>query len=94
MNVLSRPSFGRAFRNLSPGAQADVRAAARLLPEAFAKPHVHQGLGIRKVGNYFEFRVGLKLRVLFLVRKGDAVLVTLGDHDEIVRFVRESPRPK
>jgi hypothetical protein len=54
---------------------------------------VHQGLGVRKVGKYFEFRVGLRLRVLFLVRKGDAVLVTLGDHDEIARFVRESPKP-
>jgi hypothetical protein len=89
--ILSRPSFERAFRALSPEWQADVKAPATLLPEAFGKPHVHVGLGVRKVGRYFEFRVGLKLRVLFLLRKGDAVLVTVGAHDDIVRFIKENP---
>jgi hypothetical protein len=70
-----------------------VKYPAALLSEAFGKPHVHQGLGIRKVGKYFEFRVGLKVRVRFVVWKGDAVLVTVGDHDDIVRFVRENPAP-
>lgn len=93
MNVLSRPSFERAFKELSTDLQTEVRTAAALLPEAFRKPHVHQGLGVRKVGKYFEFRVGLKVRVLFLLRKGDVVLVTVGDHDDIVRFVRDNPKP-
>ena len=92
MTVLSRPSFERAFKDLTAEIQAEVRSAAALLPEAFGKPHVHQGLGVRKVGKYFEFRVGLKWRVLFVIRKGDAVLVTVGDHDDIVRFVRENPK--
>ena len=92
MTVLSRPSFERAFKDLTAEIQAAVRSAAALLPEAFGKPHVHQGLGVRKVGKYFEFRVGLKWRVLFVIRKGDAVLVTVGDHDDIVRFVRENPK--
>ena len=92
MTILSRPSFERAFNDLSPETQAEVRSAAALLPEAFGKPHVHQGLGVRKVGKYFEFRVGLKRRVLFVIRKGDAVLVTVGDHDDIVRFIRENPK--
>jgi len=92
VTILSRPSFERAFRALSPKTQAELRAAAAALPEAFGKPHVHAALGVRKVGKYFEFRVGLKLRVLFLLRKGDAVLVTVGDHDDIVRFVKDNPK--
>ena len=92
MKVLSRPSFERAFKVLSAEAQKEVKAAAVLLPDAFGKPHVHAGLGIRKLGNYFEFRVGLKTRVLFLIRKGDVVLLTVGNHDDIVRFVREMPK--
>lgn len=92
MNILSRPSFDRAFRDLSQETQAEVRAAAALLPQAFGKPHVHQGLGVRKLGKYFEFRVGLKTRVLFVIRNRDAVLVTVGNHDDIVRFVRDKPR--
>ena len=92
MTILSRPSFDRAFRDLTPETQADVRSAAALLPEAFGKPHIHAGLGVRKLGKYFEFRVGLKWRVLFVIRKGDAVLVTVGDHDNIVRFIKGNPK--
>ena len=69
-----------------------MRSTTALLPEAFGKPHIHAGLGVRKVGKYFEFRVGLKWRVLFMIRKGDVVLVTVGNHDDIVRFVRENPK--
>ena len=92
MKILSRPSFERAFKQLSREAQDEVRSTAALLPEAFGKPHVHQGLGVRKIGKYFEFRVGLKLRVLFVIREGDAILITVGDHDEIVRFIRDKPK--
>jgi hypothetical protein len=92
VTIFSRPSFERAFRDLDAESQAEVRSAAALLPEAVGKPHVHSGLGVRKVGNYFEFRVGLKCRVLFLMRKGDAVLVTVGNHDDIARFVRGNPK--
>ena len=92
MTILSRPFFERAFKDLSPETQSEVRSTAVLLPEASGKPHVHQGLGVRKVGKYFEVRVGLKWRVLFVIRKGDAVLVTVGDHDHIIRFIRENPK--
>jgi hypothetical protein len=92
VTILSRPSFDRAFRDLSPEIQAEVRSAAALLPEAFGKPHVHAGLGVHIVGKYFEFRAGLKCRVLFMIRKRDAVLVTVGNHDDIVRFVRDNPK--
>jgi len=92
VTVLSRPSFERALKDLSPETQSEVRSTAALLPEAFGKPHIHQGLGVRKVGKYFEFRIGFKWRMLFVIRKGDAVLVTVGDHDNIVRFVRENPK--
>jgi len=92
VTILSRPSFDRAFSGLDSETKAEVRSAAALLPQAFGKPHVHAGLGVRKVGKYFEFRVGLKWRVLFLIRKGDPVLVTVGDHGAMVRFVRENPK--
>lgn len=92
MTIFSRPSFERAFRKLSSQAQAEIKTRALLLPEAFGKPHIHAGLGVRKVGPYFEFRAGLKWRVLFVIRQGDVVLVTVGNHDNIVRFVRENPK--
>ena len=90
MNVFSLPSFDRALKQLSASEQAGVFAAARQLPEAFGKPHVHAGLGIRRIGPFYEFRAGLKLRALFRLREGEAFLTTVGNHDDIRRWVREN----
>lgn len=90
MNILSRKSFDRALKKLTAEKQEAVRAAARRLPEAFRNLHVHSGLGMRRFGIYFEFRVGLDLRVLFILAAGDAVLLTVGSHDEIRRYVKEN----
>jgi hypothetical protein len=89
VNILSKTSFERAFKKQSSERQEEIRGAARRLPEAFKTPHVHSGLGIRRVRNYFEFRVGLDVRVLFSVVEGDAILETVGNHDEIRRFIKE-----
>jgi len=92
VTIFTRPSFERAFKHLNAQTQAEVRSAAALLPQAFSQPHVHQGLGVRKVGKYFEFRVGLRWRVLFMLHQGDVVLVMVGDHDDIVSFIRGNPK--
>ena len=90
MNVYTIRSFDRVFRKLTPSDQALVRAAAEQLPGSFGRPHVHSGIGIRRVQSWYEFRAGLKLRVLFRLNDGDAFLVTIGNHGEIARFVREN----
>jgi hypothetical protein len=90
VNVYSLPSFDRALKNLSAPEQSEVLRVARQLPEAFGKPHVHAGLGIRRIGPFFEFRVGLKLRAVFRLNKGDAFLTTVGNHDAIRRWVKDN----
>lgn len=90
MNVFSIPSFDRAFKKLSTIDQSKVLAAAQQLPEAFGRPHVHAALGIRRIGTFYEFRVGLHWRVLFQVKEGNAFLATVGNHDDIRRFIREN----
>lgn len=90
MNVYSLPSFDRSLKKLAASEQSAVLSGARQLPDAFGKPHVHAGLGVRRVGPFFEFRAGLKLRVLFRIHEGDAYLVTVGNHDDIRRWVREN----
>ena len=88
MKIFTRPSFDRALKNLSAEERLEIKSAAVKLSEAFGKPHIHAGIGLRRVGKYFEFRAGMKLRVLFVIDQGDAILVTVGNHDDIARFVR------
>ena len=90
MRIFYRPAFARSFKGLSAAEQQDVRAAQAQLSKAFGRPHLHAGLGIRRFGNYFEFRAGLKLRVLFVIESGDAVLVTVGNHDDVRRYIKEN----
>ena len=88
--ILTRSSYDRAFKKLTPQQQARVNQAIERLEPALGHPHMHSGIGVRSVGDYLEFRAGLGLRVLFVVSKGDIVLVTVGNHDHIGTFIRNA----
>lgn len=86
--ILTRPSFGRALAKLSAQQQRRVSLAVEQLERSFGRPHLHAGIGVRSVGNFFECRAGLGLRILFVSSSGDLILVTVGSHDHIARFIR------
>lgn len=88
--ILARPSFRRAYAKLTAADQAAVDAGIEKLPNAFGRPHAHSGLGVRPFGGFYEFRAGLGLRVLFLFNRGDFVLVTVGDHNAVAKFIRSN----
>jgi len=90
VTIYQRPQFARRFRKLTDADKQELRETATRLPSVIGKPHVHSGLGLRSFGRYFEFRVGIELRVLFLVEGGDIHLVTVGTHDEIRAYVKDN----
>jgi mRNA-degrading endonuclease YafQ of YafQ-DinJ toxin-antitoxin module len=58
----------------------------------FGDPHSHRGLGIRKVGdNYYELRVGLDYRLIFINEPDCLMFVAAGSHDQVKRFLRKQP---
>ena len=87
LKVFSKPSYDRAFKKLTRHQQAQVKAAIFELPESVGQPHSHSGIGIRPFGKFFECRAGLQLRVLFCFDRGEIILETVGNHDDIARFV-------
>ena len=86
-----QPSFARRYKKLSPQQRSRVDAAIGRLDDAFGRPHLHAGVGLRSFGRYLELRAGLDLRVLFLPDGGDLFLMCVGDHDEIKSYVRGNP---
>jgi hypothetical protein len=59
------------------------------LAEGYGQPHVHSGLGIRKLGNkLFECRGNRDLRFIFQDRVSDLFVSFLGNHDEIRTLLR------
>lgn len=54
------------------------------LCEEFGQPHLHSGLGIRKLTRrHFECRVGLHWRLVFRDAPEGLVVAFLGNHDEV-----------
>lgn len=81
--------FRADARKLPADRRRQLSEAADLLREAFGKPHLHGGLGIRRLGeDVFEFRVGRDLRVVFELYGSRAELVLVGNHDDVRRFMK------
>lgn len=88
--IYQRPAFVRALKKLPSKEQELVRQRARQAEAMLGQPHLHSGIGLRPFGRYQEFRVGLRLRCLFLMESGDIHLVTVGTHDEIANYIRNN----
>ena len=84
------PSVQKQLRTRSDAEKVGAVLALLELGEAFGNPHIHSGLGIRKLkGNVFECRAGLALRFGFVESENQLVVMILANHDEIRRWVRD-----
>ncbi len=70
--------------------QEQIRQRARRVAEVIGHPHAHSALGLRPFGRYFEFRVGLHTRCLFLLEGGYMHLVIVGTPDELSAYLRNN----
>ena len=91
MRVALTERFQRDVRALDEDRRVAVFEAILALPRALGDPHLHAGLGIRKVhrSGIWEARVGLGLRLVFALEPGLLTLVRAGTHDDIRRYLRD-----
>jgi mRNA-degrading endonuclease YafQ of YafQ-DinJ toxin-antitoxin module len=91
MKVALGEAFQRDVRGLSETRRLAVFDAMLSVPRALGDPHIHAGLGIRKLhaSGIWEARVGLGLRLVFALEADRVTLVRVGSHDEIRRYLRE-----
>jgi hypothetical protein len=83
------PQLLKRLRELPKDERAECVLALCELIEEFGRPHVHSGLGIRKLGDsLFECRAGLSRRFLFHDRPDELFVFFLGNHDEVKALVR------
>ena len=78
------PAVLRRLQGLPKNERVECLLALCDLPETFGRPHLHSGLGIRKLGaKLFECRGNVSLRFIFQDRASDLFVSFLGTHDEI-----------
>lgn len=75
------------MRALPKATRREIARAIDTLREEIGRPHLHTGLGIRKLHrNYFECRVGISLRLIFRITPGCITFTFVGTHDEVRRY--------
>lgn len=83
------PRFKAQARTLPAERQKLVGHAVAALGDAFGKPHLHSGLGIRRLKRgYFEFRADRDTRMVFKLEGSTASMILVGNHDDVRRFIK------
>ena len=79
----------KRLRDLPKNEKVECLLALCDLADGFGRPHVHSGLGIRKLGqNLFECRGNRSLRFVFQDRSTELFVSFLGDHNEVRALLR------
>jgi mRNA-degrading endonuclease YafQ of YafQ-DinJ toxin-antitoxin module len=91
MKIELTERFQRDVRALPQDRKSAVLQAVLSLLRAIGEPHLHAGLGIRKLhhSGIWEARVGLGLRLVFIIQTNLLSLLRVGTHEEIRRYLRE-----
>ncbi len=84
------PRFRKRVRTLSESQAASIESALRQSREGFGQPHLHSGLGVRRLRRgLFECRAGLQLRILFWAERGVLTAFDVMNHEEVQAFLRQ-----
>jgi hypothetical protein len=85
MRLLATPRF---LRSIPAGRRDEVYAAMKSTEAALGQPHLHAGVGLRRIPPFMECRCGLDLRLVFQ-REGKALVFHLcGTHDQVESFLK------
>ncbi|MFZ3374286.1 MAG: hypothetical protein WA183_01900 [Chthoniobacterales bacterium] len=90
MQIDLSESFRRDVRKLPKLRRREVARAVDAVRDGFGKPHLHSGLGIRRLKrNYFECRGSLAIRLVFRADRGRLTFFAAGDHDTIRKLLKD-----
>lgn len=89
MKFLFSLRFSRLYKKRSRSEQEEIDIALKRLGLFFLENQRPLGLGVRHLRNkIWELRVGLKLRVIFILEPDIVKVLYIGSHDEIRDFLK------
>lgn len=90
MRLELREAFQKETQTLDPSLRAALFDLLLRLPRAFSDAHRHAGLGLRKVhaSGLWEARLGLQLRLLFVLERDVLLPLRILDHDGVRRYLK------
>jgi len=89
LRVELTPELKAEIRRLPKRHRKQIGNVITAVRDGFGIPHLHSGLGIRRLRDeLFECRVGLKLRLVLYVERGVLSFTDLGTHDQIRKLLK------
>ena len=89
MRVIELPGFQRGFQRLPRHLQEKTWHQLRAFFEHIGSPTKPKSLRLKKLSHEnFEISINMDVRVLFQLHGDAVVLVLLGDHEDVRRYLR------
>lgn len=88
MKIETTAQFRRCLRGLPDERLESILDAMRAAAQAYGRPHLHGGIGLRIIGDFIECRDALDHRLLFQRDEGSLVFRFYGTHDAVRAFLR------
>ena len=89
MRIDLHPRFRKSVGKLRDADRNQVADCLCALREGFGLPHLHSGLGIRRLRkDLFECRAGLHWRIVFFAEKGLITAYDVMTHDQVQAWLR------
>jgi hypothetical protein len=85
VKLLATPRF---LKSIAHGRQTEVHEAMKAAAVAYGMPHLHAGIGLRRIPPFMECRCGLDLRLIFQREKDALVFHLCGSHAEVQAFLK------
>ena len=89
MKIDLHPRFLKRVGALAVADRNQIASTLRALRDGFGFPHLHTGLGIRRLRrDLFECRAKLHWRIVFFAEKGLLTAYDVMTHDELKAWLR------
>lgn len=84
------PSFERSVKKLAVSEKKKLQEGLSSFNDYLVTGRASRGFRLKKIcQDKYEFRVDIKLRVIFKGTEGDYYLILAGNHDDIIRYLRK-----
>lgn len=84
------PSFERSVKKLTPQQKLLLAKGLESFNHYLETEQSSPGFGLKKISqNNYEFRLDIRLRLILKADKEAYYLVLVGDHNDVLRYLRE-----
>ena len=88
-HIVPLPSFERSIRQITKGDRRKIVSALEKFNRFLETGDINPGLGLKKVNHdKYELRADIRLRIIMKKLNNDYYLVLVGNHDDVVRYLR------